>query len=86
MLYGDKTGGGHLHPGQPGKSTFQSSWGPDQVMHNVSDVATDPKIEWKPGRVVKGIQRYEVTGIRDGVEIFVVTDGSDIIAAYPIGR
>lgn len=44
------------------------------------------RIEWKPGRVVKGIQRYEVTGIRDGVEIFVVTDGSDIITAYPIGR
>lgn len=55
-------------------------------MHNVSDVATDPKIEWKPGRVVKGIQRYEVTGIRDGMEIFVVTDGSDIITTYPIGR
>lgn len=55
-------------------------------MHNVSDVATDPKIKWKPGRVVKGIQRYEVIGIRDGMEIFVVTDGSDIITTYPIGR
>lgn len=72
ILYGDKTGGGHLHPGQPGKSTFPNSWGADQVMQNVSDVVTDPKLKWESGRVVRGTQSYEVTRIRDGVEIFVV--------------
>jgi hypothetical protein len=36
------------------------------------------------GRVVKSVQRYEVIGIRDGIKIKVITDGKDIINAFPI--
>lgn len=84
ILYGDKTGGGHLWPGQPGKSVFPESWSADKVMHNISDIATDPNLTWQKGRVVQGVQRYEVTGVRDSVQVKVVTDGTDIITAYPI--
>ncbi|GCD81259.1 hypothetical protein PTHTG4_03210 [Parageobacillus thermoglucosidasius] len=53
-------------------------------MHNVSDIATDSTLKWKRGRVVKGVQRYEVIGIRDGIKIKVITNGKDIITAFPI--
>jgi len=86
ILYGDKTGGGHLWPGtgDPKKTLFPKSWNAEKVMHNVSDIATDPKLNWNKGRIVKGVQRYEVTGIRDGINIKVITDGKDIITAFPI--
>ncbi|AEH48342.1 pre-toxin TG domain-containing protein [Parageobacillus thermoglucosidasius] len=86
ILYGDKTGGGHLWPGtgNPNKTLFPKNWSAERVMHNVSDIATDPTLKWKRGRVVKSVQRYEVIGIRDGIKIKVITDGKDIITAFPI--
>lgn len=84
ILYGDKTGGGHLWPGKSGKSVFPEAWDADTVMHNVSDIVTDPNIAWQKGRVIKGVQRYEVIGVRDGVKVKVITDGKDIITAFPI--
>lgn len=84
ILYGDKTGGGHLWPGAPGKSAFPSTWSADYTMHNISDIATDPNLKWNKGRTVQGVQRFEVTGERDSIPIKVITDGTDIITAYPI--
>ncbi|MDW7661856.1 MAG: EndoU domain-containing protein [Bacillota bacterium] len=84
ILYGDKTGGGHLWPGAADKSVFPKSWDADTVMHNISDIATDPNIAWQKNRVVNGVQRYEVIGVRDGVKVKVITDEKDIITAFPI--
>ncbi len=53
-------------------------------MHEVSDIVTAPGLDWTKGRMIKGVQRYEVTGIRDGIKIKVITDGTDIITAFPI--
>jgi filamentous hemagglutinin len=79
ILYGDATGGGHLYPGLPGKTPFPSDWSPAQVMHQISDVATDPASS------VVGQQgaRTVLEGTRGGVNIRVVTNGSDIITGYP---
>jgi hypothetical protein len=84
ILYGDETGGGHLWPGQPGKTPFPQNWDANTIMRNISDIVTDPSLTWNPGRIVNGIQRYEVIGIRDGIKIKVITDGTDIITAYPL--
>ncbi|MFJ6207364.1 polymorphic toxin-type HINT domain-containing protein [Lysinibacillus sp. NPDC092081] len=85
ILYGDKSGGGHLWPGNGGgKTLFPKSWNGQMIMRNVSDIATDPKLKWKKGNVVKGKQRWVVIGIRNGLKIKVVTDGRDIITAFPI--
>ena len=78
ILYGDATGGGHLHPGLPGKTPFPESWSPERVMHEASDIATDPSLP----SVQQG-SREVIHGTRDGVDIKVVTDGSDIITAHP---
>ncbi|WP_342591530.1 MULTISPECIES: EndoU domain-containing protein [Clostridium] len=84
ILFGDKTGGGHIWPGAPGKTAFPKGWSADKIMHEVSDIVTDPTLKRTENRVIKGIQRYEVIGVRDGVKIKTITDGKDIITAYPI--
>ncbi|HZG73197.1 MAG TPA: hypothetical protein VEY51_16800, partial [Chondromyces sp.] len=56
ILYADKTGGGHLCPGKPGKSTFPQLWDANKVMEYISDIATDPKLIGQPGRIVNGMQ------------------------------
>jgi hypothetical protein len=48
ILHGDATGGGHLWPGLPGKTPFPKDWDANKVMATVSDIATDPKLLWKP--------------------------------------
>ncbi|MFU3248138.1 EndoU domain-containing protein [Pseudomonas paraeruginosa] len=93
ILLGDATGGGHLWPGASGKTAFPASWNGDKVMHNVSDLATDPKASWtqltgKPGAqfTTKGKPvRWAVEGVRDGVNIRVIVEphGEGIITAYP---
>ncbi|WP_197498383.1 DUF637 domain-containing protein, partial [Cupriavidus gilardii] len=93
ILFGDATGGGHLWPGAPGKTAFPATWTKSQIMHNVSDLATDPKAAWtqltgKAGAeyTSKGAPvRWAVEGVRDGVQIRVIVEprGEGIITAYP---
>jgi len=84
IIFGDTTGGGHLWPGAPGKSPFPATWSPDKIMHIVSDVTTDPSIEWIaiPSR---GLQRFKAVGIREGVKIQTIIEplGEGIITGYP---
>lgn len=41
ILYGDNlTSGGHLYPGNPGKTDFPQDWSADKVVHAVGDIAT----------------------------------------------
>lgn len=79
ILQGDATGGGHLWPGSPGKTPFPQSWSGDRVMHEISDVATDPGSAITPGRGGSTV----VTGTRDGVDIRVILRGGDIITGHP---
>lgn len=93
ILNGDATGGGHLWPGAPGKSPFPQSWSGDRIMHEVSDIATDPSLQWRqitgvPGAAFtkKGAPvRYEVIGNRGGIDIRVILEpgGEGIITGHP---
>ena len=49
-------------------------------MHEISDVATDPAAQI----LSQQGSRTVLQGTRGGVDIRVVTDGSDIITGYPI--
>ena len=79
--------------GASGKTPFPSSWSERQVMHNVSDLATDPNATWtqltgKPGSdfTASGKPvRWSVEGSRDGVLIRVIVEprSEGIITAYP---
>lgn len=79
ILTGDSTGGGHLWPGLPGKTPFPKHWSSDRVMHEISDVATDPSSIFKIGRGGSTI----VTGTRGGVDIKVILRGGQIITGHP---
>ncbi|MGV1761854.1 EndoU domain-containing protein [Rhizobium sp. A22-96] len=99
ILYGDgPNSGGHLWPGQPGKTVFPKSWNADKVMSTISDIATDPALSWKPQTGSGGLftksgkpARFVVTDangnlpIVDGVPVRVVIEpaGEGIITAFP---
>jgi hypothetical protein len=82
ILDGDATGGGHLWPGNPDKSPFPQGWSGDKIMHEISDIATDP-VAWQ-NAVPQG-SRTVLAGTRDGVDIRVIVDTStgEIITGYP---
>ena len=85
------TGGGHLWPGLPGKAPFPKVWSGDRIVHEVSDIATDPtrgrvQITGVPGAAFtrKGAPvRYEI-GNRGGIDSKVILEpgGEGIITAH----
>jgi len=86
ILTGDSTGGGHLWPGEPGKTPFPQGWDANAVLGVVSDIATDPNSTVTPG----GGGRTVVTGVRDGVEVSVILERPNhpsypgrVVTAYP---
>jgi hypothetical protein len=74
-------GGGH-RPGTgfPGKSEFPADWSDAQIMHNISDVATQPGTPWRAG-VKPG--DFWANGTRDGIDIEVLIRNDEIWTAYP---
>ncbi|MEK7285854.1 MAG: EndoU domain-containing protein [Nitrospirota bacterium] len=84
ILHGDRTGGGHLWPGRPGKTPFPKNWSEEKILHEISNIATDPQIhsvDAKMGRTTK-------EGVRDGVKIRVVMEsksrGGGVVTGYPL--
>lgn len=83
-----------MWPGMPGKSVFPKNWSGDKIMHEISDIATDPSLQWQQitGRAGADFTRggapvrYSVTGVRDGVTIKVILEpgGEGIISGYPV--
>ena len=72
ILDGDATGGEHgAGRGIPNKSEFPSGWSDDWVLHEVSDIATDPAVNFsKPdGRGYSGGSKTV-----DGIDVKVVVD------------
>lgn len=90
ILYGDQAGGGHLFPGQQGKSTFPESWRADKVINQIGDIATSSTTKWyaeteglytKAGAAV----RWVAWDVRDSVKIKVVYEPASgiVITAFP---
>jgi DNA-binding CsgD family transcriptional regulator len=80
ILDGDATGGGHRSGTDAGKSEFPEDWTDDQVMHAISDVATDPNAITKPGRGTRTVTE----GTRNGVDIKVIQESTgEIVSAWP---
>lgn len=79
ILFGDIGGGGHMYPGQPGKSIFPQNWTENQILHNVGDVVTSPTTRWYAqtgtgGSMTKGGDpaKWVAWEMRDGVSMRVV--------------
>lgn len=59
ILFGDATGGGHMWPGAAGKSVFPSSWSGSEIMNAISDIATDPNLQWEQITGKAGAEFYK---------------------------
>lgn len=79
---GDESfGGGHRHGTEsPGKSESPASWSDGRFIHDTSDVATDPDLEWVPQG--KTGTTFIANGMRDGVAIRVVIRNDEIISGF----
>lgn len=75
---GTYSGGHRAGTGYPGKSEFPAGWSDDQIIHNISDVATDPASLVVP----KGGADF-VSGTRGGVDIEVIIRNGQIKTGYP---
>ncbi len=92
ILYGDSSGGGHMYPGKPGKTTYPKHWSGDKIAYEVSDIVTSPTTQWyaqtgtggqytnsgKPARWVS----FET---RDGIRIRTVYEPATgrVVTAFP---
>ncbi len=93
ILYGDGPGsGGHMWPGQPGKSVFPQSWEADKIVHEIGDIATSPTTTWYAQTGTGGIYtrrgepaKWVAFETRDGVRIRVVFQPATgtVITAFP---
>ncbi|WP_422441408.1 RHS repeat-associated core domain-containing protein [Vibrio harveyi] len=81
ILDGDATGGGHRPgTGKPGKSEFPQGWSDDKIMHEISDIATDPNAIRRNGRGGRTITE----GTRNGIDIRVIQErNGDIVSGFP---
>lgn len=82
ILYGDETGGGHLHgTGTPCKSEFPADWNEEKIIQTTKSIAANDNLNWRQEQ-----NGYFVTeDMTDGVNVRVVLDPqrSYIITAYP---
>lgn len=93
IIYGDSpTQGGHLYPGNPGKTVFPQSWSADKVVHTVGYIATSPDTKWFAQTGTSGMYtakgdpaKWVAYEVRDGVRIRVVYQPATgkIVTAFP---
>ena len=76
---GSYSGGHRPGTGYSGKSEFPKGWSDEKILHEISDVATDPAAV----RTAQGPNTQIVTGTRGGVEIKVVVRNGRIVTGYP---
>lgn len=96
ILHGDATGGGHMWPGGPEKTSFPQGWSAEKIMHEISGVAADPSLTWiqqtgETGSLFTKVgkpARFLVEGKRDGIDIRVIIEptGEGIITGFPYKR
>ncbi|WP_309505830.1 RHS repeat-associated core domain-containing protein [Salmonella bongori] len=93
ILHGDGPGsGGHMWPGQPGKTTFPQSWDGKKIISEVDDIVNSPSTKWYAQQGTGGAltksgkaATWVAWEVRDGVQIRVVYQPAKgrIVTAFP---
>ena len=99
ILTGNETGGGHIWPGNPGKTPFPPSWSGARIMGETSDIATNPNYTLKPVTGNGGLftnkgtpAKFEVIDPATGahpvvgkvpIKVIVEPAGRGIVTSYP---
>jgi hypothetical protein len=83
ILYGDQTGGGHLHgAGKPCKSEFPAEWSAEKIIGTVERAAANDNIPWR----LQENGYYAADVMADHIRMRIVLNGdkSEVITAYPL--
>lgn len=83
ILYGDQTGGGHLHGiGKPCKSEFPESWSKEKIIREISLAAANDNIDWE----LQSNGYHVGETYIDKIKLRVVKDryNRKVITAYPL--
>ncbi|WP_367620790.1 MULTISPECIES: RHS repeat-associated core domain-containing protein [Burkholderia] len=93
ILYGDSpTSGGHMWPGNPGKTVFPESWNATKIISEVDGIVNSPSTKWYAqtgtgGALTKAGERATWVSweVRDGVQIRTVYQPAigRIVTAFP---
>ncbi|EOC1289574.1 hemagglutinin repeat-containing protein [Cronobacter muytjensii] len=93
ILYGESlTTGGHMYPGNPGKTIFPSTWPANKIVNAVGDIATSPDTTWYAQTGTGGLytkagrpSRWVAWETRDNVRVRVVYEPANgkVITAFP---
>ncbi|HED7718520.1 TPA: RHS domain-containing protein, partial [Salmonella enterica] len=93
ILHGDGPGsGGHMWPGQPGKTTFPQSWDAKKIISEVDDIVNSPSTKWYAQQGTGGAltkagkaANWVAWEVRDGVQIRVVFQPAKgrIVTVFP---
>ena len=93
ILYGDKPGsGGHMWPGQEGKTVFPESWSGDKIIDVVGDITTSPSTKWYAQTGTGGTYtakgdaaKWVAYETRNGVRVRVVYQPATgkVVTAFP---
>ena len=82
ILYGDKTGGGHLYGlGKPCKSEFPEDWDEEEILDTVKRIAANDNLPWE-----QQDNGYYVAESNEGqtrVRVVLGPQKQKIITAYP---
>lgn len=83
ILYGDRSGGGHIHGANiPCKSEFPADWSANDIIDNIKSITANDNTHWR-----KEHNGYHVAEhIIDGIQVRVVLNKSadSVITAYPL--
>ena len=83
ILYGDQTGGGHLHgTGKPCKSEFPSTWDVNKVKTTVKRLATNDNANWRKEDNGYTVSEQMVSSIN--VRVVMDPRNNEIVTSYPI--
>lgn len=83
ILYGDQTGGGHLHSvGKPCKSEFPADWDKKEIIDTIRSLAANDNADWEQ----QGNGYYVSEFVEGQIRIRIVIDSKkeSVITAYPV--
>ncbi len=83
ILYGDKTGGGHMHGvGKPCKSEFPANWNEDTIINTIERIAANDNLGWKRQRNGYYVAEQNIENLR--IRVVKGRQAEKVITAYPV--
>ncbi|ELY6347065.1 EndoU domain-containing protein [Cronobacter muytjensii] len=93
ILYGESLkSGGHIYPGNSGKTVYPLTWSANKIFHEIEDIATSLDTKWFAQTGTGGMytskgdpEKWIAYQVRDGVRIRVIYQPATgkVVTAFP---